>query len=163
MPMAHTLAGLRFTELALLTLRLNGVLLRAADELVADLGLTGSRWQVLAEIREAPATVAHLARRLGLTRQSVQRSADRLVTDGLARFVANPHHKRSPLLGVTGEGRRVMEAVRRRHAAWANQAAEGLSAADLASTCRLLGAVEARLRDARPESSHRTETRGDSR
>ncbi len=151
--MAHTLAGLRFTELALLTLRLNGDLMRAADRLVEDLGLTGARWQVLAAIREESTTVARLARRMGLTRQSVQRTADRLVEDGFAECAPNPHHRSSPLLRLTGDGAAVIIEARRRQTRWANRVVEDLGTTDLAAACRILSVISHRLSPAAGERS----------
>jgi hypothetical protein len=55
------------TELILETFRLNGRLLAAGDALVADVGLTSARWQVLGAIALAPVPqpVAHIARNMG--------------------------------------------------------------------------------------------------
>jgi hypothetical protein len=50
----HTPAGAATTELILETFRLNGLLLEAGDRLVADIGLTSARWQVLGAIALAP-------------------------------------------------------------------------------------------------------------
>ena len=63
------------TDLILETFRLNGSLLAAGDAMVADLGLTSARWQVLGAIALSPVPlpVAHIARNMGLTRQAVQR------------------------------------------------------------------------------------------
>ena len=81
----RTPAGEAATELILSTFRANGLLLDAGDLLSADEGLTSSRWQVLGAIvlAERPLTVPQIARRMGLTRQSVHASVDRLVRDGL--------------------------------------------------------------------------------
>ena len=48
---------------------------RAGDRLVADLGLTSARWQILGAVvtAERPQPVAWLARDLGANRQNVQR------------------------------------------------------------------------------------------
>jgi DNA-binding MarR family transcriptional regulator len=143
--MAHTLSGLRFTEFALLTLRLNEKLVRAGDLLVKDLGLTSSRWQILAAIGEDGTTVARLARRLGVSRQGVQRTAARLVSDGFAGFRSNPFHKRSPLLTLTEAGIGILREVRVRHEAWADQIGKCFNAAELAATCRTLATLHARL------------------
>ena len=64
----------RRDDLGLLILevfRLNGRLLAAGDELVAPLGLTSARWQVLGAIALSTVNqpVAHLAHALGLQRQ----------------------------------------------------------------------------------------------
>jgi len=55
--------------------RLNSLLLTAGDRLVARLGLTSARWQILGAIVAAdrPQPVAWLARNLGANRQNVQR------------------------------------------------------------------------------------------
>jgi len=51
----------------------------------------------------------------------VQRIANELVDDGLAAFADNPRNRRSPFLRLTGEGRRVLNAIasqaQRRHMA----------------------------------------------
>jgi DNA-binding MarR family transcriptional regulator len=58
-----------------------------------------------------PRTVATAARRLGLTRQSVQRVVDDLVEDGQLELHANPDHARAPLVSLTGAGRETLAAV----------------------------------------------------
>ena len=99
----HTGAGAALTELVLETFRLYGALIAAGDRMTAPVGLTAARWQVLSSVAQAPypAPVAHVAREMGLTRQSVQRLADQLVEAELLAFEANPHHKRAPLVVVT--------------------------------------------------------------
>jgi hypothetical protein len=66
--------------LALEVFRLNGILVAVGDTLVAPLGLTSARWQVMGAIAEAKGMlpVAGIARNMGLVRQSVQRIADEL-------------------------------------------------------------------------------------
>ena len=75
--------GGAFAELVIEVFRLTGQLLQAGDELAKPVGLTSSRWQVLGVVEHAPASVAHVAREMGLSRQSVQRTADLLAEDGL--------------------------------------------------------------------------------
>ena len=76
------------TDLVLETFRLNGRLLASGDALVADLGLTSARWQVIGAIALSPVplSVAQIARNMGLTRQAVQRLANEMEADGLVRF-----------------------------------------------------------------------------
>src|ERR671924_1493333 len=94
------------TDLVLETFRLNGRLLAAGDALVADIGLTSARWQVLGAIALSPVPlpVAHLARNMGLSRQAVQRLANEMERDGLVRFAPNPHHERAKLVQLTPRG-----------------------------------------------------------
>src|SRR5215831_14660618 len=85
--------GAALTELILLVFRLNGRLLEAAEAMAAAGGLTAARWQVLGGVLDEPRSVSAVARRMGLTRQSVQRLANVLVAEGFARWEPNP---RSP-------------------------------------------------------------------
>jgi DNA-binding MarR family transcriptional regulator len=89
--------------------RLNGALLSAGDRLARDLGISPARWQTIATIRSEPMTVAEIARRLGLTRQSVQRTVKLLMQEGLAKHRPNPEHRRSHLIALTRRGEQVME------------------------------------------------------
>jgi DNA-binding MarR family transcriptional regulator len=91
-------AGAALTELILLVFRLNGRLLEAAERMAEVGGLTAARWQVLAGVLDEPRPVAEIARRMGLTRQSVQRLANVLVEEGFASWEPNPRHRRAKLL-----------------------------------------------------------------
>src|SRR5215471_5887623 len=104
------------TDLILETFRLNGCLLMAGDALVADIGLTSARWQVLGAIALSPVPlcVAHIARNMGLTRQAVQRLGNEMERDGLAWFGPNPLHQRAKLVLLTARGK---AGVRRSNAA----------------------------------------------
>src|SRR3984893_12866003 len=83
------------TDLVLETFRLNGRLLVSGDALVADLGLTSARWQVLGAmaLSPVPLSVAQIARNMGLTRQAVQRLVNEMQGDGLVRLAPNPHQQ----------------------------------------------------------------------
>ena len=96
----HTPEGASLTELILEVFKLNGRLLGAGDQLVASLGLTSARWQVLGAIAfaGAPQPVANIARNMGLTRQAVQRVVNELETEGFLMFAPNPHHQRAKLV-----------------------------------------------------------------
>lgn len=94
----------QLSDLVLSIFRLNGFLLRAGDRLTAKVGLTTARWQVLGSVLHEPLTVAAIARNMGLTRQSVQRTADLLVAEGLCEYSPNPAHRRAKLLSSTDLG-----------------------------------------------------------
>ena len=94
--------------------RLNGELLSVGERLGKDLGMSPARWQTLATIRREQMTVAEIARRLGLTRQSVQRTANLLRREGLVKTAPNPGHRRSHLVGLTRDGERVWAQLRER-------------------------------------------------
>lgn len=135
------------TALILDVFRLNGDLLASGDILVADLGLTSARWQVLGAIALAPVPlpVAHLARNMGLTRQAVQRSVDEMSADGLVRLDPNPHHRRAMLVTMTAAGEAAYRAASDRQARWADALADGLSAEAIEAASALLHSLQHRL------------------
>ncbi|HEY0805050.1 MAG TPA: helix-turn-helix domain-containing protein, partial [Pseudonocardiaceae bacterium] len=75
---AATLLG----DTALAVFRLNGQFLDIAEELARPAGLTAAWWQVLGAVLDEPLPVAGIARKMDITRQSVQRIADLLVDKG---------------------------------------------------------------------------------
>lgn len=125
--------------------RLNGFFLRAADRLTAGSGLTTARWQVLGAVLHEPFTVAAVARNMGLTRQSVQRVANLLVTEGLCKFLRNPAHRRAKLLSSTDQGLDCVKQLRPKVVAWSRRVREQVGGqtidAAMASVEALLAAV----------------------
>jgi len=149
----RTPTGETATHVILSTFRANSLLLEAGDLLGAREGLTSARWQVLGAIAlaERPLTVPQIARRMGLTRQSVHATVKRLVADGLLEIAPNADHRRSPLVDLTGAGRSRYEAIDRMQAAWVNALARGLDRSDLETTARVLDELCRRLEDDRAE------------
>jgi DNA-binding MarR family transcriptional regulator len=135
------------TTLILEVFRLNGRLLLAGDRLIAGLGLTSARWQVMGAIALSPAPepVARLARNMGLNRQGVQRIVNELVEDGIAALRDNPHHRRAKLVVLTEAGRRAYDAAGKLQAPWARALAEGLDPGAILRTARLLEKLRVRL------------------
>jgi DNA-binding MarR family transcriptional regulator len=127
--------------------RLNGELLAAGDALVADIGLTSARWQVLGAIALSPAPlpVAHLARNMGLARQSVQRIANELEAEGLLRFTPNPHHQRAKLALLTERGRKAYDAAMQRWQPRAAALGRALKQTEIVAATELLRTVSRRL------------------
>jgi DNA-binding MarR family transcriptional regulator len=144
---ARTPEGEATTDVVLRTFRANGLLLAAGDVLAAEEGLTAARWQVLGALAlaERPLTVPQIARRMGLTRQSVQASVDRLLGEALVEAVGNPDHRRSPLIGMTARGSTKYAALQRRQAKWVNELAAGLKRSELATAARVLQELIDRL------------------
>jgi DNA-binding MarR family transcriptional regulator len=102
---------------------LAGAFRRSGEAIARGAGQTQARWQVLSAASDAEKTVPQIARRLGVSRQNVQRIADVLVSEALARFIENPDHRTSPHLVLTDAGRamlaRLTRAAASRHAALA--------------------------------------------
>jgi DNA-binding MarR family transcriptional regulator len=135
------------TALIIETFRLNGRLLAAGDALVAEVGLTSARWQVLGAIALSPVPlpVAHLARNMGLARQSVQRVVNEMERDGLVRFGANPHHQRAKLVLLTARGEAAYDAAMQRQGPWAKSLKGALSVKQIEATTDVLRAIRRRL------------------
>jgi len=135
-----TPAGDALTGLVLDLFRVNSLLLTAGDRLVAELGLTSARWQILGAIMTAdrPQPVAWLARDLGANRQNVQRIINDLQREGLVAFEANPHHRRAQLVVLTDKGRQTFDAAMRLQGPWINRISAGLSVRDLETVHRVM-------------------------
>nr|WP_246580304.1 MarR family winged helix-turn-helix transcriptional regulator [Deinococcus aestuarii] len=106
--------------------------------MTAPVGQTSARWQVLGVIDERPLTVAAIARTMGLARQSVQRTADLLVADGLAAYEDNPEHRRAKLLRLLPPGQEVLDVIEASQRDWANRVGEAVGEDDLARAAVLL-------------------------
>jgi len=143
----RTLAGDALTNLMLDLFRLNSLLLTAGDRLVAPLGLTSARWQILGAIvaAERPQPVAWLARDLGANRQNVQRITNDLHKDGLVAFEANPHHRRAQLVVLTDKGRRTFDAAMDLQAPWVNGLSDGVLVKDIETFHRVIAALRKKL------------------
>ncbi|MGF7121789.1 MarR family winged helix-turn-helix transcriptional regulator [Rhodococcus sp. BE178] len=136
--------------LALGSFRLNGQFLEVAEGLARPVGLTAAWWQVLGAVLTQPLSVADIARQMGITRQSVQRIADLLVTRGLAEYQPNPAHRRAKLVTPTPEGRRAVSGIGPAHAAFADRLARAMGRDELAdalASIRRLSAVLDQLAD----------------
>jgi DNA-binding MarR family transcriptional regulator len=151
----HTPEGAAATDLILAVFRLNGALLRAGDELIADLNLTSARWQVLGAIgmSDQPQPVANLARVMGLTRQAVQRVANELESQGFVAYSTNPHHRRAKLVVLTERGIRAIRAAAKRQSPWVNELVAGLSMRDIRCALKVARALDEKLNAAAPTAA----------
>ena len=113
-------------DLVLSIFRLNGFFLHAGERLTAEIGLTTVRWQVLGAVLHEPLTVSAIARDMGLTRQSVQRTADLLVEEGSCEYVPNPAHRRAKLLSATDYGLNSVRQLGPRVTAWSKRVRESV-------------------------------------
>lgn len=134
----HSPNGSAFTQLILEVFRLNGILLETGNVLSHPVGLSSARWQVLGVVEHSPTPVAHVARIMGLTRQSVQQTADALAKDGFITYTENPHHRRSKLMKITPKGRQALDYVQQCQVDWANQIGAPHSLEDLKTAVKVL-------------------------
>lgn len=122
-------------------------MLATGDRLVAPLGLTSARWQVLGTVIAAdrPQPVAWLARDMGANRQNVQRIVNDLVKEGFVELTDNPHHKRASLIQLTEAGRNAFDRVMLLEAPWMDYLTEGLPVEDIQTMHRVLKFLRKRL------------------
>jgi DNA-binding MarR family transcriptional regulator len=113
--------------------------------LTDPVGLSSARWQVLGVVEHQPTPVAHVARIMGLTRQSVQQTADALANDGFIIYTDNPHHRRAKLMTITPKGRKALDYVQQCQLDWANQISASLSLEALKTAVTVLRQLGERL------------------
>jgi DNA-binding MarR family transcriptional regulator len=145
-PEPITEAGAALTDVILATFRLNGRLMEVAQVRAADGDITAAWWQVLGGVLDEPRSVAEIGRRMGMTRQGVQRVADLLVDRGLAEYRPNPAHKRAKLLACTEAGYWAIRRISLNQVPWANRLGAEVGADELrdalATIKRLIAAIE---------------------
>jgi DNA-binding MarR family transcriptional regulator len=145
--MPHSAAGSALTALILEVFRLNGRLLSAGEALTRPAGQTSARWQVLGAIDQKSLSVAAIGRYMGLTRQSVQRIADLLESEGLVKYAANPAHRRAKLVALTSRGRAALDRITALQVQWANQIGNRLDRKDLSDALHTIQSVRAAVEE----------------
>ncbi len=132
------------------TYEVAGLSRRLSDRDATAEDATTAQWHVLSVLSGGPATVPQVARRLGQTRQSVQRVADDLRARGDVATTANPDHTRSRLLAISEAGAARLDRLwdRSRPARAALLAGAGITGADLDRAAATLAALAAALRAA---------------
>lgn len=148
-PSAPNLGAVAVTQLALSVFRLNGVLLHWGDQLVAPLGLTSARWQMLGAIALAgkPLSAPQVGEAMGVTRQGAQKQLNLLIEQGLVEAHPNPAHRRSPFYALTPQG---LALYRKADAIWTAQAAELASLIPAAQASTATRTLESMLRELQP-------------
>jgi len=146
-----TAKGEKFSALTVEVFRTKILMLQGAESLAQSVGLTSARWQILGVLAGGPAPVASVARLVGLTRQSVQQTADAMEADGLIVYRENPHHRRAQLMEPTPAARKALAALRPREIDFSNlmgrpHTLEALDAA-LAVLRKTREALEAGIRE----------------
>lgn len=96
--------------------------------------------------------MAQLARRLGLTRQSVQRLADALERDDLLRYAPNPNHQRSPRIVLTAAGEDALARLSAAAAKWEDPLASRLTRGDVEQARSFIRALFQLIRKHPPQT-----------
>lgn len=137
-----------FQDVLLGLFQLHGRVLDAADVMSGGVGLTGARWQVMKVSARQAMTVSQIARRLGLKRQSVQRTVGQLAGQGLVEMQPNADHARAGLVALSAEGRRTLTSLEVRQQAWLGRCLHGVARADLERLAQALGSLAGRVESA---------------
>jgi DNA-binding MarR family transcriptional regulator len=106
-----------WSKFALSIFKLNGLIMKAGEDISRPIGQSSARWQVLGRAFE-PQTVAKMARDIGYARQSVQRVANTLEKEGLIVSLDHPNDRRTKLLKLTPKGLDVLTAIYSRQVRW---------------------------------------------
>jgi DNA-binding MarR family transcriptional regulator len=142
--------GEALTRLLVEAVRLAELFAQTGESLARPEGQTLARWLVLGAVETEPKPVAEIARRLRLTRQSVQRVADVLAAEGLLAYEDNPRHRRAKLARLTPEGARVLARINAAQRAWADRNGAAVGLADAEQAAALLERIRGVL--TRPDS-----------
>ncbi|PWW01843.1 DNA-binding MarR family transcriptional regulator [Hoeflea marina] len=129
------------------TLRLAGRLTLAGDALMAGVGLTAARWQIMGVIAylPSPRTVSALSRVIGQSRQAVQRIVNDLHTAGLVDLLPNPAHRRAPLVALSDRGQTLYAEAEARRVPWTEALAADIGDHDLKAAQTALSALRRAL------------------
>jgi DNA-binding MarR family transcriptional regulator len=144
-PGSQTAAGSALTNVVIATFRLNGRLMEAAQAMAAKGDLTAAWWQVIGGVLDEPRTVADVGRRMGMTRQGVQRIADLLVDRGLAEYRPNPAHRRAKLLACTEAGYWAVRRISLAQHPWADRVGSAVGADELRAALDTMQRLTAEL------------------
>ena len=115
--------------------RLFRSLAQRADESLRDLDISAADRAVMEFLYPGKQqSVPAIAAQYQVSRQHVQVTTNRLVEAGFLATTANPRHKRSPLIGLTGNGRKLFETIKTRESNIIDALFSGISGSDLEIT-----------------------------
>ena len=142
-----TSTGAALTHLILALFQANGALLAAGNRLTKPFGLTSARWQVMGAIELAgrALTVAQIARRMGLSRQGVQRIVNDLVGREMVQAHDNIDHKRANLFALSPKGQKAMAKINDGQAEWVNHLSEGMNENHIKQALALLTSLSQKI------------------
>ncbi|WP_025156744.1 MarR family winged helix-turn-helix transcriptional regulator [Leifsonia aquatica] len=147
----------QLTELVDEVFRLADAFTSAGDAMAAEEGLTAARWLTLGAVAHGPLSVAGIARRRGMRRQSAAEGVAALERAGLVTRTPDPLDARAPLVALTERGRAALERIRPARTAWARRTAAAVGEEDLATAVRVARRLRENLQAA--EGDHATGSR----
>ena len=141
-------------EMTLAIFKLNGQMLSAGEALTRPVGLTVAWWQVLGACLREPQTASGVSRQMGISRQAVQRVANRLLAEGLLERTSNPAHKRASLLTATQAGRDAVVRIAPEQTAFSERIVKAFGLVELESLISELQRLSAVVDETAPERAH---------
>jgi DNA-binding MarR family transcriptional regulator len=121
---------------------------RVAGEALEPLGISAAERAVMEFLFPDEAlSVPEIASRYDVSRQHVQVTVNSLVDKRLVQRRPNPRHKRSGLICLSPQGKRLFEAVRAQDAQLIEELFANLPAAHLATTLKTLKELHLRLEE----------------
>ena len=130
----------KYTQLILEIFSLHQQLIVAGDSLSAPFALSSAKWKVMGGIalsEEAP-TVSQVARRMGLSRQAVQRICNDLRKVGMLGLIDNPRDRRAGCWILTDQGWERYRQVMKAQELWLEKISQALDIEDVAKCTKLL-------------------------
>ena len=130
----------KYTQLILEVFSLHQQLIIAGDGLSAPFALTSAKWKVLGGIAlsEKPPTVSQVARKMGLSRQSVQRLCNDLRAFGMLNLLHNPKDKRACCWQLSAKGWDSYRQVMQAQEAWIEQISQGIDLDEVTESTKFL-------------------------
>ena len=123
-------------------------------------GITLPRFDVLAQLDSASRehvhglTMSELSRRLMVTNGNLTGLIERLAQEGLVTRAASPTDRRTQIVRLSAEGKRVLDAMTPVHERWIDDLFAGLSSDDHSQLHALLGKLRDSVRHALTEDDH---------
>jgi DNA-binding MarR family transcriptional regulator len=130
-----------------------GAFRQQGEQIARGEGQSVARWEVLYVIGVSQATVPGVARRLGRTRQSVQRVVDLLVAEELVVPLPNAEHRRSPLFALTESGQATLTAMNQAAEAWHERLLQEIPPEEVGELTTTLRHLTRLARSGRPEQA----------
>jgi len=129
-------------ELVWCTRRLFQQLRVTSDELLKGTGINASQRAVLEFLdQHQPQTVSSMARERTVSRQHIQTLVNDLLTLKLVKAQENPAHKRSPLISITEQGKKLFKKITRAEAKVLDSMADEFSGKSISTSIRTIKAI----------------------
>lgn len=118
--------------------RLFRAMTQTADQYLESLGVSASERAVMEFVSKESLTVPQIAAKYGVSRQHVQVTVNALVDSKLVVLQDNPLHKRSPVITLSTNGRRLFAKIAKQDEKAIRHAFSGISKKDCKQTRQTL-------------------------